>query len=103
MKATKITLQIVKNLGNYETCRLEIEAAVQEGEDVQVLFEQAKAELEKAYENTYKPKPILSTKSLEFERVCKALHEGKTDIKQLERLFNINQDAMSYFNQHKLI
>ena len=103
MKATEITMQIVKNLGNYETCRLEATYTLDPKDDIERSFLQAKKELENAYAKCYGLKPKLTTKSKEFDRICKALSENKTDIEDLRKYFDVTDDAMIYFMERKLI
>ena len=102
MKPTEITMQIVKNLGNYETCRLEASFTLDPTDNLQESFLQARLELEKAYEKCYGVKPKLTEKSKEFNRICKALHEGKTDIEELRKHFDVS-GVMDYFKENKLI
>ena len=102
MKPTEITMQIVKNLGNYETCRLEASFTLDPTDNLQESFLQARQELEKAYEKCYGVKPKLTEKSKEFNRICKALHEGKTDIEDLRKYFDVS-GVMDYFEENKLI
>ena len=102
MKATEITMQIVKNLGNYETARFEASFTLDPTDNLQNSFLQARRELEKAYEKCYGIKPKLIEKSKEFDRVCKALHEGKTDIEELRKHFDVS-GVMDYFKEKKLI
>ena len=102
MKPTEITMQIVKNLGNYETCRLEASFTLDATDDLTQSFMMARQELEKAYAKCYGIKPKLTEKSKEFDRVCKALHEGKTDIEDLRKYFDVS-GVMDYFKENKLI
>ena len=102
MKPTEITMQIVKNLGNYETCRMEASFTLDATDDLTQSFVMARQELENAYEKCYGIKPKLTEKSKEFDRVCKALHEGKTDIEDLRKYFDIS-GVMDYFEENKLI
>ena len=102
MKPTEITMQIVKNLGNYETCRLEASFTLDPTDILQESFLQARRELEKAYEKCYGIKPKLTEESEKFKRICKALHEGKTDIDELREHFDVS-DVMDYFKENKLI
>ena len=102
MKPTEITMQIVKNLGNYETARFEASFTLDPTDNLQESFLQARRELEKAYEKCYGVKPKLTEKSKEFDRVCKALHEGKTDIEDLRQYFDVS-GVMDYFEENKLI
>lgn len=111
MKATEITMQIVKNLGNYETCRLEATFTLDESDELQKSFLTARNELEMSFnamyhkeqKTTVKEKLTLSVTSKEFDRVCKSLHEGKVDLKYLQDYFDIDKSAMDYFKQYKLI
>ena len=103
MKATEITMQIVKNLGNYETCRLEATYTLDPKDDIERSFLQAKQELENAFAKCYGLKTKLTTKSKEFDRVCNALAENKTDIEDLRKYFDVTEDAMKHFKERKLI
>ena len=91
-----------KYLGNYETCRLEASFTLDPTDNLQESFLQARRELEKADAKCYGIKPKLTEKSKEFDRVCKALHEGKTDIGELREHFDVS-DVMDYFKENKLI
>ena len=102
MKPTEITMQIVKYLGNYETCTLEASFTLDPTDNLQESFLQARRELEKAYEKCYGIKPKLTEKSKEFKRICKALHEGKTDIEDLRKYFDVS-DVMGVFKERGLI
>ena len=102
MKPTEITMQIVKNLGNYETCRLEASFTLDATDDLTQSFVMARQELENAYAKCYGIKPKLTEESEKFKRICKALHEGKTDIDELREHFDVS-DVMDYFKENKLI
>ena len=117
MKPTEITMQIVKNLGNYETCRLEATYTLDENDDLTQSFITARKDLEtafaKAYEKPKEPKEPkekqpekrkpLTFKSPEFERVCKALAEGRTDVEELKKFFILGNEIIDFFNKHDLI
>ena len=107
MKPTEITMQIVKNLGNYETCRLEATYTLEDNDDLTQSFVTARKQLEKAFETAYGIKKddrkSLELNSKEFDRVCKALKDGKTDLKDLEKYFIVSHEAVNYFKEHKLI
>ena len=114
MKPTEITMQIVKNLGNYETCRLEATYTLDENDDLTQAFVTARKQLEtafaKAYEKQKEPKEKqpekrkqLTLTSPEFERVCKALAEGRTDVEKLKKFFILGNEVIDYFNKHDLI
>ena len=93
MKPTEITMQIVKSVGIYETARFEASFTLDPTDNLQESFLQARRELEKAYEKCYGIKPKLtdgSKESEQFKRICKALHEGKTDIEDLRQHFDVS-------------
>ena len=102
MKPTEITMQIVKSVGIYETARFEASFTLDPTDNLQESFLQARLELEKAYEKCYGIKPKLTEDSKQFKRICKALHEGKTDIEELRKHFDVS-DVMDYFKENNLI
>lgn len=114
MTPKEITMQIVKSIGLYETCRLEATFTLDEGDDLTEAFVMARKELEqayvKAYATAYKKaddlkndnRKVLGFYSKEFDRVCKALYEQKTNIKELEKFFVIPQEVIKYFIDNKL-
>ena len=102
MKPTEITMQIVKSIGIYETARFGVTYELLPTDNLQESFLQARHELEKAYEKCYGIKPKLTEKSEKFKRICKALHEGKTDIDELRERFDVS-GVMDYFKENKLI
>ena len=95
-------MQIVKNLGHYEPRRLEGSFTLAQTDNLQESFMQARRELEKSYERCYGIKPKLTEESEKFKRICKALHEGKTDIDELRERFDVS-GVMDYFKENKLI
>lgn len=109
MKPIQITMQIVKNLGNYETARLEAVYELLESEtDLNLAFLSARQELEQAFETAYqKPKPIerkeLTMTSPELNRVCSALHNGQTDLTEIQKYFIISKEVMNFLIEKKLI
>lgn len=106
MKPTEITMQIVKSLGNYETCRLEATYTLDEGDDLETAFKSARQQLENAYKTAYGIKPekrAIDVNSQEFERICKALYLGSTDLKELEKYYTFDSHAMFYLKEKKLI
>jgi hypothetical protein len=108
MKPTQITMQIVKNLGNYETARLECTYTLDEGDEVLMSFRNARYELEKAYAAAYEKKQPATREELtvthpQFTPVCKALYENRVDLTELQKFYVINKEAFEYFVKHKLI
>ena len=103
MKPTEITMQIVKNLGNYETCRLEATYTLDENDDLTKSFIKARKQLETAFAKAYGLKPELTLKSARFESICNALFQKRATLAQIENSFRISDEAMDYFNKHDLI
>ena len=103
MKPTEITMQIVKNLGNYETCRLEATYTLDENDDLTQAFVTARQQLEMAFAKAYGLKPELTLKSARFESICNALFQKRATLAQIENSFRISDEAMDYFNKHDLI
>lgn len=107
MTPKEITMQIVKSVGLYETCRLEATFTLDEGDDLETAFKSARQQLEQAYETAYNLKKDnrkeLLFYSKEFDRVCKALHEGKTGIRELQEIFKMSDEIIRYFSENKLI
>ena len=109
MKPTEITMQIVKSIGLYETCRLEATFTLDSGDNLETAFKSARRQLENAYKTAYgiktekNEKREIDVNSHEFERICKALKDGKTDLKDLEKYFIVSQEAVNYFKTNKLI
>ena len=103
MKPAEITMQIVKNLGNYETCRLEATYTLDENDDLTQAFVTAREQLETAFAKAYGLKPELTLKSARFESICNALFQKRATLAQIENSFRISDEAMDYFNKHDLI
>ena len=106
MKPTEITMQIVKNLGNYETCRLEATYTLDEGDDLTDAFVMARKKLEQAYDVAYEKvgaRKELTLTSPRFYGICTALHENKTDVKKLQQYFILTTEVIDYFIKNKLI
>ena len=103
MKPTEITMQIVKNLGNYEAARLEVTYIINENDDLTQSFVTAKENLEKAFSKAYPKLKNLEMPSKEFDRVCKALFEKKTDLDELKKYFAISDEIIKYLQKNNLI
>ena len=103
MTPTEITMQIVKNLGNYEAARLEVTYIIDENEDKTESFVTAKENLEKAFSKAYPKLKNLEMPSKEFDRVCKALFEKKTDLDELKKYFAISDEIIKYLQKNNLI
>ncbi len=119
MKPIQISVQIVKNLGSYESLRLQADYTLDANDDLQQAFLSARNELEISFAAMYPPKqknatepkemansndfPLLVIGTKEFDRVCAALNSGKTDIEQVKQHFDIDRDVMDYFKKYNLI
>ena len=109
MTPNEITLSVVHNTAPYETVRFECKYTLETDDDLTASFVKARAELDNAFFVAYpehKPKnklPELTVKSNGFDRICRALKDGKTDISELQMYFKISADAMDYFIKYKLV
>ena len=103
MTPTEIKMQIVKNLGNYEAARLEVTYIIDENDDLTQSFVTAKENLEKAFSKAYPKLKNLVMFSKEFDRVCKALFEKKTDLEELKTYFTISEEIINYLQKNNLI
>jgi len=120
MKPTRIVFQIVKNLGNYQTARLEVEYSLENENDTDIstAFKKAKFELENAFNEMYQPtaanyiapkastptptKKQLAMNTPEFERVCSALYGHRTDREEISKHFELTPEIIAYFDKHNL-
>ena len=106
MKPTEITMQIVKSIGLYETCRLEATFTLDSGDDLIESFVTARKELEQAYATAYEKsgaRKELTLTSPRFDGICKALQENKTDVKELQQYFILTTEVINYFIGNNLI
>jgi hypothetical protein len=112
MDAKRITMQIVKNLGNYETVRLEAEYDILPGDDINTCFSIAKEQLTISFEKMYTkpapapaPAPALPTLSIgtdEFFRICRAIYDGKANIELVKKHYHIDSNVENYLKTNKL-
>lgn len=130
MKATKISIVITRNLGNYENVRLEAGYDVEEGENLTDCFVKGKTELLTAFNAMFrnshrnlvqawnttpeqKPEEVKKTagnsavtlktlelSSPEFDNVCMAIHQGRIDVPGLEKYFVLGDGVLDYLNKH---
>ena len=108
MKPTEITMQIVKNLGNYETARLECTYTLDAGDEVVSCFEAARYELEKAYQKAYQRKQtdvreVLTMTHPQFKGVCQAFADGRVDLMKCQKHYVLDKDVFNYLTENKLI
>jgi len=111
MKAKEITMQIVKNLGFYETVRLQATYTLTGKDTVDDAFAQAKKELEQVFKKQYKSvyesgfenvepeKPTervpLLINSKEFKRCKRAIETGKVTLAGLQEYFILTEDVIT--------
>ena len=108
MKAKEITMQIVKNLGNYETARLECTYTLDEGDEVESCFQAARYELEKAFQKAYQKKTpdtreVLTMAHPQFNGVCQAFADGRVDLVECQKHYVLHKDVFNYLVKHKLV
>lgn len=108
MKATEIKMQIVKNIGNYETVRLEATFTIDD-EPLEVAFTTARRHLEESFkascpnDSMEKEKEILSLDSPTLSRVCQALRSKRQSIENIKEYYILTDSVMSYLSNEKLI
>lgn len=108
MKPTEVTMQIVKNLGNYETARLECTYTLDPDDEVVSCFEAARYELEKAYQKAYQRKQtdtreVLTMAHPQFKGVCQAFADGRVDLMECQKFYLLDKEVFNYLTTHKLI
>ena len=115
MKATTITMQIVKNLGNYEMCRLEATYTLTEMEanHIEDAFVNARSQLERAFKKAYNKteiervekgsiEKIALTDKKQISRVLKAVRDGKLSIEEVREQFEITDEQRAFFALHEV-
>ena len=115
MKATTITMQIVKNLGNYEMCRLEAIYTLTEMETdhIEDAFVNARNQLERAFKKAYNKtevervekgaiEKIALTDKKQMNRVLKAVKDGKLSIEDVRGQFEITDELKDFFKLHEV-
>ena len=108
MKPTEITMQIVKNLGNYESARLECTYTLDAGDEVVSCFEAARYELEKSYQKVYAKKypdtrELLTMAHPQFAQIIKAFADGRVDLVECQKYYVLDKDVFNYLTENKLI
>lgn len=103
MKAVEISMQLVKNVGNYESVRLMATYTIDPNENVEGCFIAARVELEQAYLAAYPPRQVLTVGTKLFERVCAAMSAGKADLELVKKSYDISPEAMTYLKTNELI
>jgi hypothetical protein len=110
MKATTITMQIVKNLGNYEAVRLEATYTLteMEADHIEDAFVNARGQLERAFKKAYNKtevervekgsiEKIALTDKKQFNRVVKAVRDGRLSIEEVRAQFELSDELKDFF------
>ena len=125
MKATKISIVITRNLGNYENVKLEAGYDVEEGESLTDCFLKGKSELMTAFNSMFKnshrnlvqawntkPEEVkkagnpavilkkLELNSPEFDGVCLAIHQGRVNVSKLDKYFVLGEGVKEYLDKY---
>ena len=109
MKATTITMQIVKNLGNYEMVRLEATYTLteMEADHIEDSFVNARGQLERAFKKAYNKteiervekgaiEKIMLTDKKQMNRVVKAWRDGKLSTEEVRSQFEITDELKDF-------
>ena len=107
MKATEIKMQIVKNIGNFQSVRLEATYSLDSTspENIEECFKKARFDLEKSFITIYskneikegvndieeggeKPEP----NKQQFQRLLKGYRDGHITIKEIESEFSLSSE-----------
>jgi len=107
MKATEIKMQIVKNIGNFQSVRLEATYSLDSTspENIEDCFRKARFDLEKSFISIYskneikeevndahevedKPEP----NKQQFQRILKAYRAGHITIEEIESEFTLSDE-----------
>lgn len=107
MKATEIKMQIVKNIGNFQSVRLEATYSLDSTSptEIEECFKKARFDLEKSFISIYskneikegvngmedesdKPEP----NKQQFQRLLKAYRAGNITIEEIEREFTLSKE-----------
>ena len=108
MRPTEITMQIVKNLGNYESARLECTYTLDAGDEVVSCFEAARYELEKSYQKVYSKKypdtrELLTMTHPQFTQIMKAFADNRVDLTECQKHYILDKEVFNYLTENKLI
>ena len=113
MKATTITMQIVKNLGNYEMVRMEATFSLieMETDHIEDSFVNARNQLERAFKKAYNKtevervekgsiEKLTLTDKKQMSRVVKAVKDRRLSIEEVENQFEITDELRVFFAFH---
>ena len=119
MKAKEITLNLTRNLGNYEFARMAITYEMNEGDDVIDSFKSAQIEINEAFDalfpdyygveqyveksNEQIHEGILKTElienSTEFDKIVKRIKSGAMTISDVEEYYCLNNNVRQALEQ----
>ena len=115
MKATTITMQIVKNLGNFEMVRLEASYTLteMEADHIEDSFVNARGQLERAFKKAYNKieiervekgaiEKVVLTDKKQLNRVLKAVKDGRLSIEDVRAQFEITDELRAFFALHEV-
>ena len=115
MKATTITMQIVKNLGNYEMVRMEATFSLieMETDHIEDSFVNARNQLERAFKKAYNKteiervekgaiEKITLTDKKQMNRVLKAVKGGRLSTDEVRSQFEITDELRAFFALHEM-
>jgi hypothetical protein len=114
MKATEIKMQIVKNIGNFQSVRLEATYSLDSTSptEIEECFKKARFDLEKSFISIYskseikegvndieegaeKPEP----NKQQFQRILKAYRAGNITIEEIESEFMLSDELREELNK----
>ena len=119
MKAKEITLNLTRNLGNYEFARMAVTYEINEGDDVVDGFKSAQIEINEAFDalfpdyygveqyveksNEQIHEGILKTElienSTEFDKIVKRIKSGAMTISDVEEYYCLNNNVRQALEQ----
>ena len=115
MKATTITMQIVKNLGNYEAVRLEATYTLteMEADNIEDSFVNARGQLERAFKKAYNKteaekvekgsiEKLTLTDKKQMNRVLKAVKDGRLSMDEVKAQFEITDELKDFFRVNEV-
>ena len=115
MKATTITMQIVKNLGNYEMARLEATYTLteMEADHIEDSFVNARGQLERAFKKAYNKteiervekgaiEKVALTNKKQMNRLLKAVKDGRLSIDDVRAQFEITDELRGFFKVNEV-
>ena len=119
MKAKEITLNLTRNLGNYETARMAVTYEMNEGDDVVDSFKSAQVEINEAFDELFPNyygveqyveksneqihegilKVELVENSTEFDKIVKRIKSGAMTISDVEEYYCLNNNVRQALEQ----